>query len=334
MVNDISDKYLLASILQKSIRLGLQETTVDTVEQLYTVDKSYLMYRLMIIAFEDVGIANVQLIKDITRIKWGVRIFQENNINFLDYFKDVAQQLASSNKDRSLCDAVYLVKIAYLNNDFSLLNSNPILSCIYKAWNILGNNRYKLDTVANTSNDNLDDFLLFVEKNKVNNLFTTDDFKNIYKTQVEPFFLALAFLDPSKAKVVKTDIDKSTLLGNIPFSAIDGHTAIGVYALKQYSKRFRENERFSLSPEQFLSLLKMCLFRVEGQAVNPRLVYDDALMIKDIIQKKELNYKFTHILWQDYVELGKKIKADLSIINEIRENKINYEMIQKNKIKP
>lgn len=334
MINGISDKYLLASILQKSIRLGLQETAVDTVEQLYIIDKSYLMYRLMIIAFEDVGIANAQLIKDITRIKWGVRSFQASNINFLDYFKDVAQQLACSNKDRSLCDAVYLVKIAYLNNDFSLLNSNSILSSIYKAWNILGNNRYKLDAVANTSSDNLDDFLLFVEKNKVNNLFNTEDFKNIYKTQVEPFFLALAFLDSSNAKVIKTNIDKSTLLGNIPFSAIDGHTAIGVYTLKQYSQMFKQNEKFSLSSDQFLSLLKMCFFRVEGQLVNPRLVYDDALMIKDIIQKKELNYRFAHILWSDYIELGKKIKADLSIINEIRENKINYEFKRNDTIKP
>lgn len=317
MINLIEDKFLLASILQKSVRLGLADTAKETATQLFTIDKSYLMYRSMIIAFEDIGIANPQLIKDITKFKWGVRRFKEMDIDFCTYFQNLSKNMANSQKDRTACDATYLIRLAYNKEDTQMLE-HPIISPIYNAWRALGEKRYPLSSLSTgVCVDNLD---LFLDMTSHQATFSREEISNMYNTQVDPFFIAIAFLEHSSAVITENTVGE--MYHNIPLSALDGHTAIGKMVLRDYARTMKN--KFSLSEEGFVELLKMCLFRVEGQVVTPRVDYDKAIEIKKIIQQKELAYKFSHISWRDYIELGKKIKQDLPIINEKRKSKLEY----------
>lgn len=314
MINLIDDKFLLASILQKSIRRGLPESARQTAAQLFTIDKNYLMYRSMIIAFEDIGVANPILIKDITQFKWGVRKFKERQIDFCSYFENLAVQMADSNKDRTACDSTYLIKLAYLHRDAEVLE-HPIVSPVYNAWRALGNKRYPL--TQENKEDNLDFFLDMTANQET---FSREEISSMYSTQVEPFFIAIPFLEHNCSNLSSNPVGE--IYKEVPLSALDGHTSIGKSILRDYARKMKNS--FSLDQENLVNLLKMCLFRVEGQVVTPRLDYDKAIYIKKIIQQKELFYKFPHIPWSDYVSLGKELKQDLPLINDLRKKKLDY----------
>ena len=333
-LNNIDDKYLLASILQKSIRLGLTVSSQGAVEQLFKLDKNYLMYRLMIIAFEDVGIANLELMKRITSFKWGVRKFKEKNIDFLTYFNSLSIELAQSAKDRSAADAVYLLSLAHQHNDIkSVCDQNEVLAQIWQSWNILGFQRYSPGALKSEMPDNLQAYKLYLAQ-----LFRRreEDFlyvDNFYSTQVEPFFLSLPVLgqytpasvpgeaEPQSLPYAPTHLTplsdaSQQLRTDFPLSAIDGHTRNGSMAIRKFIFEHTQELREIFSPttidnELLYQIVKKCLFRVEGQTVTPQLKYSRAVEIKALCQQKECEYFFPQVSWAQYVNLGKLIKSNL-----------------------
>ena len=58
------DKWLLVSCLQKSVRKGFVDLAIDYASKLYDLERSYLVYRLSIIAVEDVGLGNLSLVNE------------------------------------------------------------------------------------------------------------------------------------------------------------------------------------------------------------------------------------------------------------------------------
>lgn len=326
----INDKYLLASILQKSIRLGLTQSAKEAATALFQIDKNYLMYRMMIIAFEDVGLGNLELMKDITSYRWGVRKFKERNIDFLTYFQDLSEKLCSSLKDRTACDATYLLSLAYGAKDIdNVCQQIPALSEIWKTWSTLGFKRYAINEHKLDTEDNVEAYIKEV------NLITSKDnayLNDFYSTQVDPFFLSVPILDkyllPENTIKSESMADYSlnflTDGATFPLSAVDGHTRLGANCIKTFLNK-HQKEIYSffsqsnlISSEDIYLMTKKCLFRVEGQNVNPKLIYPVALEIKDLVQKKECEYFFHQVKWGEYITLGKFLKNHLNEINDLR----------------
>lgn len=63
-----SDKWLLASCLQKGIRRGHEHISLNAAAYLYQLDKRMLQRRLLVTAFEDIGIANNRAVAQATLI--------------------------------------------------------------------------------------------------------------------------------------------------------------------------------------------------------------------------------------------------------------------------
>ncbi|MEM9469367.1 MAG: hypothetical protein AAF988_04325 [Pseudomonadota bacterium] len=63
-----SDKWLLASCLQKAIRRGHEHIALNAAAHLYQLDKRMLQRRLLVTAFEDIGIANNRAVAQTTLI--------------------------------------------------------------------------------------------------------------------------------------------------------------------------------------------------------------------------------------------------------------------------
>jgi replication-associated recombination protein RarA len=61
------DKWVLASNLQKSIRRGLAHIAIGTATRLLALDARYFWRRLLLIAYEDVGFANIGLCYDLLK---------------------------------------------------------------------------------------------------------------------------------------------------------------------------------------------------------------------------------------------------------------------------
>ncbi len=325
----IDDKYLLVSILQKSIRLGMTQSAREAATKLFEIDKNYLMYRMMIIAFEDVGLGNFDLMKDITSYKWGVRKFKERNIDFLTYFQELSDKLCASLKDRTACDATYLLSMAYGANDIdNVCRSIPAMGEIWKSWQTLGFKRYPIND-RKGEEDNLEAYIKEIDAITGTNNSYLNDF---YSTQVDPFFLSIPilrkYLTPThiSESASKADFNLSFLTNDcdFPLGAVDGHTRIGANCIKTFLNK-NQKEIMSLfkqshliSSEDLYLLTKKCLFRVEGQNVNPKLLYPLALEIKDLVQKKECEYYFPQVNWLEYIQLGKFLKQHLSEINALR----------------
>ena len=97
------DKWLLASLLQKSIRRGDATYASAAADVLTTIDVTYLARRLPVIAYEDVGIANFPLVdavrhasRDLTNGDASARAAR------------IACTLAGSVKSRTACDILSL----------------------------------------------------------------------------------------------------------------------------------------------------------------------------------------------------------------------------------
>ena len=104
----ICDKWLLASNLQKSIRRGLAANAIATALALQSLDCRYFWRRLLVIAYEDVGLANVLLCHDL------LKSFRREALHLRLGARQVAAYfagaLANSCKSRSLCDAIAMLE--------------------------------------------------------------------------------------------------------------------------------------------------------------------------------------------------------------------------------
>ncbi|MEL4180216.1 hypothetical protein AABB87_15455 [Roseateles sp. PN1] len=103
-----SDKWLLSSALQKSIRRGHIETAVSVATKLLEIDPAYLPRRLPIIAAEDVGIGGLEVCHDVFDMcgssKWW-RTGAAQTVAFL------VSSLAAATKCRAACDALCLAAV-------------------------------------------------------------------------------------------------------------------------------------------------------------------------------------------------------------------------------
>ena len=129
------DRWVLASNLQKSIRRGLVTTAVGTATRLLEVDPRYFWRRLLVIAYEDIGYAEIDVCYDLLKtfrrealhLKIGVR-------RVAQYF---ASELAVACKSRSLCDAIaaleFSVRRDRYDQQIAEMNSEKLLSMVADA---------------------------------------------------------------------------------------------------------------------------------------------------------------------------------------------------------
>ncbi len=103
-----SDKWVLASNLQKSIRRGLTETAVGTAIKLLSVDGRYFWRRLLVIAYEDVGYGNIQLCFDL--LKSFRREAMHRQLGAERVAAYFATALSNACKSRALCDGIAMLE--------------------------------------------------------------------------------------------------------------------------------------------------------------------------------------------------------------------------------
>lgn len=231
------DKWLLVSCLQKSVRKGFTSLAVDYASRLYDLERSYLVYRLSIIAVEDVGLGNLALVNEFmdTEIK-------KANIEAKggkEYVLDMTAQLANSIKDRSACDLTSLCGKNIASNKIEtlcdedltqlVLNTNtPLIDKQYALWNILGAKKQVHDAIVKKE-DNPELFFQINEQllNTIeyanedilsigNTTAAIQDFKTMamnclqkgYKIHREPHFMAFALLLTQYIREISTIMEK------------------------------------------------------------------------------------------------------------------------------
>lgn len=96
------DRWILASALQKSIRRGLKDEATDVAIALHAVDTEYAWRRLRVIAFEDVGMGNVEAVASVAAIAGKQQL--RGALGDLQVYVGRVRSLAAAVKDRTACD--------------------------------------------------------------------------------------------------------------------------------------------------------------------------------------------------------------------------------------
>lgn len=328
-------KWLLVSCLQKAVRKGFSDLAVEYAGYLYDIDKSYLFYRLSIIAVEDIGLGNIDLIHDFmgTQIK---RVNIEGR-GGKDYILKVVKDFAESVKDRSACD---LCSLAFMD-DFDhttqgeseklfLNESAPVVNRLIAGWEVLGAKKLQNPLITNKE-DNLDKFMdineVLIKNEKILSIM-----KNGYLIHRDPHFIAIGLLASLLEKEKNQKVGKfttgdfvektysKTMVNNTwLLDGVDWHTKEGKSAIYNFCKQPNEMtdwfDKNNIHQDIRANIIGLLLFRAVGHQVNKRMVYPTAIVIMKLVQKMEFEKITSNEL--DYNDTIKLFEKSLPSLNTL-----------------
>lgn len=303
------EKWLLISCLQKSIRKGFEGLALSYAEKLYDFDPQYLLYQISIIALDDIGLANIMLVKKILSLQNNVDILE--SLGGESFILEIVKELTLSNKDRTIADLTELVKISnslqiseinILENLF-LDESKPLVNRILAGWELFGSHRFKNPLLTNEVQD-LENFLDLNEK-IIKDKEILEILKNAYLIYREPNYIALGLLsnrflyekDKSVGKhktgsIVETSYRACLVSNKWLADGIDWHTKEGKLAIEQFigenSLCIQLLKKLGVNALDLSNVIGLFMFRYNGQCVNKRMVYPTAVLVSKITQRKEL----------------------------------------------
>ena len=112
----VSDKWVLASNLQKAIRRGLSDVAIPTAIKLVGIDASYFWRRLLVIGYEDVGFGDVHLCASLLGTFRRAALHRRLGVEKVAaYFTD---RLCSAVKSRALCDAIAMLEFSVKRHEY------------------------------------------------------------------------------------------------------------------------------------------------------------------------------------------------------------------------
>lgn len=332
-----NQKWLFISSMQKAIRRGMADEALILWNESRKIESFYAAYRLSIIAIEDVGLGNEDLVHDF--LSTSLKKAEVEKKGGEEYLKSVVVGLANSNKDRSACDLTWMVGGLDLGNvnQEELIeiykNSPDIFEKALAAWLIVGTKKIK-HGVYSYDDKNEIDTLVKINKElnydeKANNVLLSSI--NYHK---EPHIFAYpilkSYFDKEKDMMIGNyksgDVYSPKLnnpifyLNDIPIllSAVDGHTSEG----KKVIDKLSTNKKVIniLKNDNGINkdyMLKHALFKAEGQIVNKRLIYPTAT---EIFKKSNNFYQSENFKIQDLVQVVLELNDE---INNIRYDTLN-----------
>lgn len=302
-MNITEQKYLIISCFQKAIRRGLTDLALKYADVLYEKEYNYLIYRLSIIAVEDIGIANIDVVHDLMSTEIKKKNILDNGGK--NYVLSIIEKLSNGKKDRTACD---LMTLAFHNKNHSQLPkeenfyldpNNNIIDRLSVGWEILGNKKQKNPQFL----DKEDNLNLFIELNKKLNVEQKiiDLIKFGYNIHREPHFLSLGLLSSQYQEEAKFDSN----VGNVGtpnnnnelyndfwlIEAIDWHTREGKTAVYNFLKDNSATKKLlqkNVPYQNIAETLGSLLFRLQGQNVDKRLYYPTAVNIFNKASKDHL----------------------------------------------
>lgn len=326
------DKWILVSCLQKAIRKGYVNLALNYADELYDIERAYLLYRLSIIAVEDIGLGNINIIHDFLSTEIKKAEIEERGGK--EYVLNIVEELALSDKDRSACDLTYLAgfyegaSVQAQNfsslEDIFLSNDVSVLKRLLAGWKVLGTKRQKNPFVQKEDEDDIEKFIEINSK-LTSNPKVLDVIRSSYKFHREPHFIALGLLDnlltqevKKGGKVGKFNVGEVIHKKYTPkmcgykdkwlIDGFDWHTVEGKRAIFEFCKSdnslinyLNENTK-NISDEEFAHGVGNLLFRENGHCVDKRLVYPSAVEIMKLCIQKSINLRF-----------GEKVNASVAM---------------------
>jgi hypothetical protein len=342
------DKWLLVSCLQKSIRKGFSDLALNYADKLYELERDYLLYRLSLIALEDVGLGNIDLVHDFLSTEMKKSKIEARGGK--DYVMQVVEDLALSVKDRSASDITALalfhhepVSKSKTQEEIFIDINEPIVNRVIAGWKILGGKKHKNILVGLEEQHDFERFFALNQK-IVKNSKILDILKYSNAIHKEPHFIAFGIL----YSLYENDLTQQTKVGkyitgqsfnkDYPIQlvqnkwlidGVDWHTKEGKGAIFEFSKTHTGLNKYlktmELDIEKINSVLGMLLFRQNGHHVDKRLVYPASVQIlkanqqltfKSLVNNDLADFNHALKLFENSVPvLNEKIKEQFTTAN-------------------
>lgn len=339
------DKWILVSCLQKSVRKGFDDLAGIYAKKLCELgERSYLAYRLSIMAVEDIGIASIDEI--IPFLQTRIKKAEVDKNGGEEYLVETAKMFALTKKDRTACDLVTLaqgykpleVSIEEHKSLFLDPNQHEITRAL-AAWSMLGAKKHKNPLIQ----DEVDNFDFFLKANEelLKNSPRKDQILGIledsYPVHREPHFLAIGLLQAifeeekdieisgiKTGEFVSRGFNQILAQNYFLVDGVDMHTSQGKTAafnfLKKASLMNDWMESNSVPFEARANVVKCLSFRAVGQQVNSRLFYPTATKVMREVQNETLNRYVGHEV--SFKDALKHFNASLGIWNNCIEEVI------------
>lgn len=326
------DKYVLASNLQKSIRRGLVPTAEATAIRLLAVDARYFWRRLLVIGYEDIGLADIGLCHDLLKSFRREALHKQlGTERVAAYF---ASELARACKSRSLCDAIAALEFSVHREgherqcfgltDEQLLTAAcdvnvPVIerisairhSCGYGSFS---KGMYRTDVPANK--ELMREIARRVELTDIEStLFLSGQGVS------ESMNIALPLVSQlyrQGHQSVQEAAQRFSGKNGILYAALDRHCRPGRRCLARLAKEVLPvREFFARRPAvDPLAVLGNGLFIVEGAVLDRQLVFDGSDELRQTFNKNFLEHAGLDL--GDHIELVGLIRDNLRQLNRLR----------------
>jgi hypothetical protein len=281
------DRWLAASALQKAIRRGDALTAQRAARTLYRYDPRSAWRRLLIIAYEDIGIGALGAVVITTLRSANAKAYREAEADEAAALA-TSQMLASAPKDRS-ADLLFAIALhdPALEDARSKLRSVSVagrLECVadltlslperaIAAWHSSGVEERGARRVGPGDLGGL--MRTYAELGVPERLLEAVALA-LKKTR-EPFVLMLPFLWLEAAErereLVDSPLPPSSLINGVPLCAIDRHTRLGRQAIGRFARENAEIAQFLLKHARGSrdEALGMAVFYADGALTRPAL---------------------------------------------------------------
>ena len=331
-------KWLAASCLQKSIRSGLTDLAIEYTDRLYDIERSYLLYRLSIIAVEDIGIANIPLINNFLSTEIKKDNIEKNGGK--DYVLQTVAQMCDSIKDRTGADMSHLASFISIKNTESYSNiyfdhnkTNPERCLAF--WLAHGSEKnIKHSIISNGNSDEYSKIFSTLTEESQNilnhtlkyhrepHLFAIPLCEEAFKKEQNASYKKYKTGDVVEQELYNIDVYTDQSGNNWLSTGIDKHTSEGARALKKFINNSREIKSFlnkhKVPYTQWAELIGRALFRFEGHQVNKRIYYPTAVDIMHQNQQSEFLNQYNI----NFSEIKSIIKNEINAYNLARKEVI------------
>lgn len=318
------EKYLICSAMQKSIRLGDAETSINAAANLYRIDKRMLQRRLLVTAYEDVGIGNIRAVCHTTLICTDLSF--RKRIGELSAYLFAAYILANATKCRA-ADHIYMIsnnspELKDIREALHECNVNALTKCALdknasihiRAHALQRLKRYSIDDAANV-----------LEQSGVSPVIIDSCIVASSKTS-DPLALYLpmilgAYYDEAKPLRFKTP--PALKCKHVPLYAADPlHTRIGKISLQQWRKNIADLNRYPVKG------LAKAVFHYESTMCNEELM-STAL---NELKCKSVTTSLIQggIAIEDQPELFRLVEKHLPVLDEVRKVQFSSKLILQN----
>ena len=317
-------KWRAVSALQKAIRRGDVTTALRMANALHGLDWTYIWRRMAIIALEDIGVADIELVAATVWVcgKGGWRM---KNGGCIEYLYMLVDRMCRSVKDRSVCDLVCWADWGPDLADFrktvfglpcnfgpeKITNSDMYLAHrMLHAWAMCGTKAARAENIPEGHGGSFALFMAMLQNSHMQmpaavemictlGISKTGDAMPI----AYPFVYEMArsgvkqpnLPPPIGAFNLAWEADDLTdlpMLGNYPSEAFDQHCREGRKAIKYFVKSCIAIRQFTTGAcgipiedkDRFHLPASILVFRAEGSLVDKRLVFPGSKDLFDIAE--------------------------------------------------